>query len=86
MKGYYIEKKGVIDVVNEMLDSGKEVFILDKRGKDIRSIEIGKNPVFILGDHDGIPKNELKRLKNICKGLLLCIKKACFCLLFFHNT
>jgi tRNA (pseudouridine54-N1)-methyltransferase len=65
MKGYFIEKKGVIDVVNKMLEDGKEVFILDKRGEDIRSIEIGKNPVFILGDHDGIPKDELKRLKKM---------------------
>jgi tRNA (pseudouridine54-N1)-methyltransferase len=65
MPGYFIEKKGVIDVVNEMLDSGKEVFILDKRGEDIREIEIGENPVFILGDHDGIPKEELKKLKKM---------------------
>ncbi|MFA5258508.1 MAG: tRNA (pseudouridine(54)-N(1))-methyltransferase TrmY [Candidatus Pacearchaeota archaeon] len=65
MPGYFIEKKGVIDVVNEMLTAGKEVFILDKRGEDIRTIEIGKNPVFILGDHDGIPKQELKRLKKM---------------------
>ena len=65
MPGYFIEKKGVIDVVNKMLDLGKEVFILDKRGEDIRSIDIGKNPVFILGDHDGIPKQELKRLKKM---------------------
>jgi tRNA (pseudouridine54-N1)-methyltransferase len=65
MPGYFIEKKGVIEVVNEMLTAGKEVFILDKRGEDIRDIKIGKNPVFILGDHDGIPKQELKRLKKM---------------------
>ena len=65
MPGYYIEKKSIIDVVNEMLDSGKEVFILDKKGEDIREIKIGKNPVFIIGDHDGIPKQELKRLKKM---------------------
>jgi tRNA (pseudouridine54-N1)-methyltransferase len=63
--GYHIEKKGIIDVVNEMLDEGKEVFILDKKGEDIREIKIGKNPVFILGDHDGIPRFELKRLKKL---------------------
>jgi tRNA (pseudouridine54-N1)-methyltransferase len=65
MKGYFIEKKGIIDLVNKMLDSGKEVFILDRKGEDVRKIEIGKNPVFILGDHDGIPKQELKRLKKL---------------------
>jgi len=65
MPGYFIEKKGIIDVVNEMLEAGHEVFILDRKGEDIRSVDIGKNPVFILGDHDGIPKNELKRLKKM---------------------
>ena len=65
MKGYFIEKKGIIDFVNKLLDECKEVFILDKKGEDIREIKIGKNPVFILGDHDGIPKQELKRLKKM---------------------
>jgi tRNA (pseudouridine54-N1)-methyltransferase len=65
MPGYFIEKKGIIELVNNMIDSGKEVFILDKRGEDIRDIKIGKNPVFILGDHDGIPKDEMKRLKKL---------------------
>ena len=65
MKGYFIEKKGVIDAVNELIEQGKEVFILDRKGEDIRTIEIGKNPLFILGDHDGIPKHELKRLKKM---------------------
>lgn len=65
MPGYFIEKKGIIELVNNMIDSGKEVFILDKRGEDIRDVKIGKNPVFILGDHDGIPKDEMKRLKKL---------------------
>ena len=65
MKGYFIEKKGVIEVANELIDEGKEVFILDRKGEDIREIKIGKNPVFILGDHDGIPKQELKKLKKM---------------------
>ncbi len=67
MPGYFIEKKGIIDLVNEMLDSGKEVFILDKKGEDIRNLknEELKNPVFIIGDHDGIPKQEMKKLKKM---------------------
>ena len=65
MPGYFIEKKGIIELVNDMLTEGKEVFILDKRGEDIRDVKIGKNPVFILGDHDGIPKDEMKRLKKL---------------------
>ncbi len=67
MSGYYIEKKSFSRIVNEMLDEGKEVFILDKKGEDIRNLknEELNSPVFILGDHDGIPKAELKRLKKM---------------------
>ncbi|MDD5193960.1 MAG: tRNA (pseudouridine(54)-N(1))-methyltransferase TrmY [Candidatus Nanoarchaeia archaeon] len=65
MSGYFIEKKSFSNVVNEMLDEGKEIFLLDKKGEDIREVKIGKNPVFILGDHDGIPKDEMKKLKRM---------------------
>ena len=44
---------------------GKEIFLLDKRGEDIRKADIGKDCVFILGDHEGLPKKELKRLKDM---------------------
>lgn len=36
-------------------------------GEDIRTAEIKQNPIFILGDHKGLPLKELKRLKKICK-------------------
>jgi len=38
---------------------------LDKKGRDIRDAEIQDNCVFVLGDHEGMPKKELKRLKEI---------------------
>ena len=44
MPGYFIEKKGFSGVVNEMIDEGKDVFILDKKGEDIRTIKIPENP------------------------------------------
>ena len=40
-----------------------------KKGEDIRRIEIPKNPVFVLGDHEGLPKKELKRLKQIATSV-----------------
>ena len=63
--GYFIEKKGLTKVVEEFLDSGKEVYLLDKKGKDIREVKNLKDGVFILGDQDGIPKYELKNLKRL---------------------
>lgn len=64
MKGYFIEKKSFIDVILE-LGKDKPLYILDKKGEDIRDIEIKKNPVFILGDHDGIPKDQMRKIKKL---------------------
>jgi tRNA (pseudouridine54-N1)-methyltransferase len=62
--GYWIEKKGLIPLMKELQKEGKEIYILDKKGKDIRETQISKDPVFILGDHQGLPKmkKELKRI------------------------
>ncbi len=60
----FIEKKSLLKVVEELAENSN-IFILDKKGQDLRKVKISKNPVFILGDHDGLPKKELKRLKKI---------------------
>ena len=65
--GVFVEKKSLLKVVQELIDSEVEVFVLDKGGEDIREIEIGdaeKGVAFVLGDHDGFPVKELKRLKK----------------------
>lgn len=63
----FIEKKSLINVVEELFEKNCEIFILDKKGEDIRKIQLPKNPVFVIGDHDGLPKKEIKRLKQISK-------------------
>ena len=63
--GCFIEKKSFLKVIEELIEQGNEVFILDKSGRDIRDVKISKNCVFIIGDHEGLPKKELKRLKQI---------------------
>ncbi len=62
--GFHIEKKSFLQVVNE-LSKDHELYILDAKGTDIRSLDIKPNPIFILGDHVGLPGKELKRLKSI---------------------
>lgn len=62
--GYCIEKKSFSNLVNDLTDEGKTIFILDKKGQDIREAEIPEGSVFVLGDQDGIPKQELKRIKK----------------------
>jgi tRNA (pseudouridine54-N1)-methyltransferase len=65
LPGCFIEKKPFLSVVEELEKQGNKIFILDKKGIDIRNAEIPENCVFVLGDHDGLPKKELKRLKDI---------------------
>lgn len=65
--GYWIEKKGFLEVVKELSADGRNLYILDERGEDIREAKIGKNPIFILGDHLGLPRKELKRIKTMSK-------------------
>ena len=63
--GCFIEKKNFFKLIEEMQEEGKEIFLLDKKGEDIRKAKISKNCVFILGDHEGLPKKELKRVKEM---------------------
>lgn len=69
LSGCFVEKKSFFDVVEEMAENGKVIYILDKKGEDIRKAEIEDNCVFILGDHEGLPKKESKRLKEIAKSV-----------------
>ena len=64
--GYWIEKKGFLTLVNELSDAGRHVYLLDENGEDIRKLDIKENPIFVLGDHKGLPLKEFKRLKKIC--------------------
>jgi len=62
--GFWIEKKSFSSLIKELAQN-YSLYLLDKKGKDIREIEIQENPVFILGDHVGLPSKELKRLKSL---------------------
>ena len=58
-------------MTEELIKRGKHVYILDKKGTFIRELESEelKNAVFVLGDHEGLPKKELKRFdKKISLG------------------
>ena len=61
-----IEKKSFLRVVEELSKEGKKIFILDKHGEDIRKIETKdmKTGVFIIGDQEGFPQKEIKRIES----------------------
>ncbi len=64
LPGCFIEKKSFLKVIEELLDQKVKCFILDKRGESIRKVKIPQDSAFIIGDHDGLPKKEMKRLKG----------------------
>ena len=63
--GCFIEKKSFLDVIEELSSKGKKIYIMDKRGEDIRKMKDVENSVFVIGDQDGFPKKEIKRLKKV---------------------
>ncbi len=63
LPGIFVEKKSLLKVIEE-LSKKNDIFILDKKGEDLRKAKISENCVFVLGDHDGLPKKELKRLRK----------------------
>lgn len=69
LPGCSIEKKSFLNVINELAKEDKKIFVLDKRGDDIRKVKIPEKSVFILGDHNGLPRKELKRLKKIADSI-----------------
>ena len=64
--GYWVEKKGFLELVKELSAAKRNLYILDEDGADIRKIDLKEDPVFILGDHQGLPEKEFKRLKTMC--------------------
>jgi len=69
--GASIEKKGFEKLVKELDVDGKDVLLLDGKGKDIRETTLKlnekENNVFIIGDHEGFPADKRKFLKKIDK-------------------
>ena len=68
--GCFIEKKSFSKLVNELEKEGKKIYVLDSRGKNIRTLNDNelKNCVFIIGDHEGLPKKEIKNYEKISIG------------------
>ena len=63
--GFWIEKKGIFEVIKELVAQGETLYVLDAKGEDIRTAKIEKDPIFLLGDHKGLPAKELKRMKKL---------------------
>lgn len=59
--GYGFDK-----LVSQLLES-RPVYLMDRKGEDVRDMTFENDPVFVLSDHLAMPKNSVKGLKR--KGL-----------------
>jgi tRNA (pseudouridine54-N1)-methyltransferase len=75
--GLQISGFGFEKLVSHFLET-RQVYLLDRKGEDIRSIKFESDPVFILSDHLALPKNSVKTLKRRGIKLLSFGKKMLF--------
>ena len=54
--GVHIQKNSLQRFIKEKND----VFVLEESGENIRTIDLGADPIFVLGDQIGLPKKEEK--------------------------
>ncbi|MEM3592869.1 MAG: tRNA (pseudouridine(54)-N(1))-methyltransferase TrmY [Candidatus Micrarchaeia archaeon] len=54
--GAKVAKKSFQDVIKEL--SSFPIYVLHEKGKMITDVDIESNPVFVLGDNFGIPRND----------------------------
>lgn len=62
--GCFIEKKSFIGLLKELENKDKKIYVLDSKGNNIRDVKDLDDCVFVIGDHEGLPKKEIKRFKN----------------------
>ncbi|MCS7134579.1 MAG: hypothetical protein NZ889_01835 [Candidatus Pacearchaeota archaeon] len=67
----FIEKKSFLEVIEELRKQGKQIYLLDPKGENIKQTKLEKDCVFIFGDHEGLPPKEIKKIKKIAKKISL---------------
>jgi len=66
--GCFIEKKSFQGLLKKLEEDEKKIFVLDGKGESLRDIEDLKNCVFVIGDHEGLPRKEIKKFDTIKVG------------------
>ena len=54
--GVTVQKNSFENLVKTKVETNK-IYLLEEHGKNISEIELAENPLFILGDHVGLPRN-----------------------------
>jgi len=72
--GVFIEKRSFQDHFKEL--KGRNIYVLDKKG--ILTEKFDENPVFILGDHEGLTKEDKKFIRKNVNNLISLGKEVYF--------
>lgn len=67
--GIFIEKSSFENLLKDYKD--QNLYVLDEYGEDISKVKFKENPIFILGDHQGLPKKERKLAKKQAQRISL---------------
>ena len=76
------------EILMKKLQENTPVYLLDKKGEDIRSINFPQQCVFVLSDHLPLPKNSVKGLERRGLTKLSLGRKMLFasqCVVLIHN-
>ena len=76
------------DTLIKELHTHQPIFLLDKKGKDIRTIDFPASATFILSDHLPMPKNSIKGLERLGAKKISLGPKILFasqCVVLVHN-
>ena len=55
-EGIDVSRKGFEDILKELRD--RPIYVMHEEGKPIKGLEMGESPVFVLGDHMGLPEEQ----------------------------
>ena len=85
--GLHIYGFGFEKLINQLLPN-RPIYLLDKKGEDIREVAFVESPVFILSDHLMMPKKTVTGLKRKGVNTISLGKKMLFasqCVVLLHD-
>ncbi len=79
--GIYVKKNSLQQLIREKTN----IFVLEESGESIRTIDLGTDPVFVLGDQVGLPKKDeefvLRYGIKVSIGQKAYLASACVCII-----
>lgn len=71
--------------LQNLVKNKKNIFVLEESGESINTIDLGTDPVFVLGDQVGLPKKDeefvLRYGKKVSIGHKAYLASACICII-----